>query len=310
VVTASDVVSTWRDIPPYWSESENPIVAEQWERPRATVEVDELVAAVDDETDNNLRAMIRDANYRGTVNQRIAAHLGLPYVASTARLPFRRVVWDRRRAFGDRLMSIDELDAAQAERAATVGSVGPEPFVVPVFLAIALRGKDSPRQLWEALAGLREQATKFRQRRAELDRSLEDRDTEQTARVATAVRTEASKLSALTASAATAAGGTLLGELQANPQLALAVAPLDWLKPGIAALLAGVRQFIPASVRQRLAWGLRRPELRFLSDVSSEARAITDAMPSVQRLWGLPDARCDEFVRRFDVFASGTPTPR
>ena len=35
-------------------------------------------------------------------------------------------------------------------------------------------------------------------------------------------------------------------------------------------------------------WRLCRPQFRFMSDIASEASAVTNAMPAVQRIWESP----------------------
>ena len=80
--------------------------------------------------------------------------------------------------------------------------------------------------------------------------------------------------------------------------------PVDWLEAGLSALIAGARKLLPESVAHRLMWRLCRPELRFLSDITSQSRAISTSMPAIQRLWGLPEWQIDNFRRRYESFAT------
>ena len=250
-----------------------------------------------------LYTTIRDGNYRGHVNQRMADHLGLPYMPNVARIPFQSRFYDRARAVSDRLPSILALDTQYAERAAQAQLLSGAPFVLPVFLALAVRDAATPQDLWAAVATLREHARRYRERRADLDRALEQGDLDVTAATLKAVRTEAAKLTTLLADAGRSGADSLISDVEANPVALLSGMPLDWLQTGLTALIAGARKLIPESVAHRLAWRLCRPEFRFLSDIASQSRAISTSMPAIQRLWGLPDREIDNFRHRYENFA-------
>jgi len=253
---------------------------------------------------DGLRRLLRECNYRGQVNQRLASHLQLPYVPNTARLPFRSRFYDRPGRVSDQLPSVLALDAVYAVRAAQAEALRGERLVLPVFLALALRDADTRHDLWGAIGDLRARAQAFRERRAALDHALEAEDLDAVRDVARAVRTEAAQLTQLLGAAAGAALEDAYTSFNANPTAYVAGTPLDWALRGVSALIAGARKLIPASVAQRLTWRLCRPELRFLSDIGSESRSITNALPAVQRLWGLADSRMDDFVRRYKGFAA------
>jgi hypothetical protein len=72
-----------------------------------------------------------------------------------------------------------------------------------------------------------------------------------------------------------------------------------------AALIAAVREWVPPEVAHRLIWRWCRPELRFMSDIAMDGRAVIDPLPNVQRLWGLADAEVDRFAQRIDGFCTG-----
>jgi hypothetical protein len=116
---------------------------------------------------------IREGNYRGHVNQRLADHLSLSYRPNVARIPFQSRFYDRAHAVSDRLPSILALDRQYAERAAQAKLLSGDPFVLPVFLALAVRDASTTQDLWAAVATLRGQAHRYRERRADLDRALE-----------------------------------------------------------------------------------------------------------------------------------------
>lgn len=250
-----------------------------------------------------LSQTIREGNYRGHVNQRLAGHLGLPYMPNLARIPFQSRFYDRAQAVSARLPSILQLDRQYAERARQAQLLSGTAFVLPVFLALAIRDAGAPQDLWAAVATLREQASRYRERRADLDRALEQGDLDVTSATLKAVRTEAAKVTALLAEAGRAGGESLISSVEASPVTYLSGMPLDWLQAGLTALIAGARKLIPDSVAHRLAWRLCRPEFRFLSDIASQSRAISTSMPAIQRLWGMPDRRADDFRLHYENFA-------
>ena len=252
---------------------------------------------------DSLRRFIRESNYRGHVNERLASHLGLPYMPNVARIPFRSRFYDRAAIVSDRLPSILALDTRYSERAAQAPLLSGEPFVLPVFLALAVRDAATPEDLWSAVAELRDQARGYRERRAALDKALEQGDLNVTADTFKAVRTEAEKLTTLLGAAGRAAADPLVESVKARPIALVAGMPLDWLQTGLAVLIAGARKLLPESVRDRLMWRLSHPEYRFLSDVISQSRVITNSMPAIQRIWGLPDGETEPFRRRYEGFA-------
>ena len=83
-----------------------------------------------------VKELIRQSNYRGHVNERLARHLKLPYQPSIVRLPFRGLFNDFPRLISDRLPSVVALDEHYAARAAQVSLLVADPFIVPVFVAI------------------------------------------------------------------------------------------------------------------------------------------------------------------------------
>src|SRR5262249_22325532 len=145
-----------------------------------------------------------------------------------------------------------------------------EPFMLPVFLALAVRDAATPQDLWAAVAKLRRQAQHYRERRVELDKALEQGDLDVTAATLKAIRTEAEKLTVLLGDAGGAAANSVLNSVETKPVTLLSGMPLDWLQTGLTALIAGLRKLLPEAVTHRLIWRLCRPEFRFLSDVASE----------------------------------------
>ena len=277
---------------------------ERFEELRKQVSIGKPRSGADEAQFDSLRKAIRESNYRGHVNERLASHLGLPYMPNVARIPFRSQFYDRAAIVSDRLPSILALDTRYSERAAQAPLLSGEPFVLPVFLALAVRDAPASEDLWTAVATLRDQARHYRERRAALDKALDQGNLDVTAATFKAVGTEAEKLTTLLGAAGRAAADPLVESVKARPIALVAGMPLDWLQTGLAVLIAGARKLLPESVRDRLMWRLSHPEYRFLSDAVSQSRVITNSMPAIQRIWGLPDSETERFRRRYEGFAS------
>jgi hypothetical protein len=254
-----------------------------------------------------LHSMITECNCRSYVNERLANHLKLPYVANTARLPFRSLYYPLPRAVTDALPSVLAADSTYAKRAAHADLLRGNPLVLPVFLALALNDAASPPDLWASIANLRAKAARFRERRAELDRALEVGNQKQLKKIRTAIDTEAADLTETLIAAGSAAGKVAVTSVAAHPVAHMSGHAPPWLATGLSAAIAGARKLIPKQTAQRLIWRLCRPELRFLSDVTMDSRAVIDSLPNIRRLWGLDGAGAEEFARRIDGFR--TPMP-
>jgi hypothetical protein len=159
--------------------------------------------------------------------------------------------------------------------------------------------------VWWAIADLRERAKGFRERRAELDRALEVGNQDEMRAIRTAIGAEAESLTKRLGASLKAAGGAAVTSVAADPVAHLSADPLDWLRTGLSAVIAGARKLLPAEVTHRLVWRLCRPELRFMSDVTMDSRAVIDSLPNVRRLWGLADAEVDRFAQRIEGFRNG-----
>ena len=251
-----------------------------------------------------LSSMIKQCNYRGHVNERLALHLKLPYVANTARLPFL----SRHNPQPLKTSTLPEvlaMDDAYVTRAAHAKLLRGKPLVLPVFLALVLDRAARGSNMWTALAEFRESATGFRKRRAELDHALDVGDQDLMDEIQTAICTDAKRLTKRLSEGGGAAVGAAVTSLKDDPTPLLFVSPLDWLKPGLSAAIAGAQKLIPPEVARRLIWRLFRPELRFISDITMESRAVINSLPNVKELWKLPDADIDLIAKRIDTFRTG-----
>jgi hypothetical protein len=197
-----------------------------------------------------LHSMITECNCRSYVNERLANHLDLPYVANTARLPFRSLYYDLPRAVTDALPSVLAADSTYVERAAHADLLRGDPLVLPVFLALALNDAKRPGDLWAAIAGLRTEATRFRERRAELDHALEVGDKKQMERIRIAIGTEAASLTETLAAAGWAAGKGFATSVVAHPVAHVSGHAAPWVATGLATTIAGARKLIPRETAQ------------------------------------------------------------
>jgi hypothetical protein len=237
------------------------------------------------------------------VNHRLALHLNLPYLANTARMPFRDALLDVPRILTDELPSVMAADKHYAEAASNVKLMRGEPFIVPVFLAVALQKAQRPADLWAAIAELRSEAVGYRRRRVALEDAVSLGDL--------AVVTELQRALALHSSAwservidasATASDSALIATSEAATSAHVAALPGSWQVVALTALIAGSRKLLPQELTRRLMWRFFKPEFRFLNRISDESKAIATAMPRVQRLWDVRDKDADEFVIRFTAF--------
>lgn len=253
-----------------------------------------------------LRKTIRECNYRGMVNQRLAIHLDLPYVANTARLPFRDVFLDIPKALSDRLPSVLAADDSYSQAASVANRVSGQPLVVPVFLAVALRRASRPEDLWGVIGELRDDARGYRKRRLELETALSDGNLDTIANLHQALRLHTAQLSERVTAAVSTTAESLTTSVQTAPVSHLAGLPSSWIGTGLSALIAGSRKLLPQEMTRRLMWRFCKPELRFLNQVAQESRAISTAMPRVQKMWAVADSDADQFLNRFAAFGHFT----
>lgn len=306
-------VSNRRDPSDYeWSTAGPALLAQLWYQSGLTprnledqVAYGEAVTSLDsaDVTKSSrerLHGMITECNYRSYVNERLAQHLGLPYVANTARLPFRSMYYDLPLAVTNALPSVLAADKTYAKRAAHADLLRGDPLVLPVFLALALNNASTRADLWAAIAELRAKAARFRARRAELDRALEVGNQKELKNIRNALGTDAKTLTEALAEAGAAAGKAAVTSVGTHPKAHLSGQAAPWLVTALSAVIASARKLIPKETAQRLIWSRCRPDLRFLSDITADSRGVIDSLPNVQRLWGLSGATADEFAKRID----------
>ena len=124
-LTPADVVSTSLSRLE-WSSPGAALLSELWKTTNQWQSLESLGHLMDEWDSRGLTggpkstfySVIREGNYRGHVNQRLAGHLHLPYMPNVDRIPFQSRFYDRAIAVSDRLPSILALDTRYAERAA------------------------------------------------------------------------------------------------------------------------------------------------------------------------------------------------
>ncbi|MEV0319821.1 hypothetical protein ACIBKX_16985 [Streptomyces sp. NPDC050658] len=260
--------------------------SQRWFTPKLTLLRDPYCGDLPAPSTEACAPVLGDVTYRAYASQCFADLLGLPYAPATARMPFRHYFCARGWELEDALLTGEAAHRAYRELARE------QDLVLPVFLAVALADARRPEDVWPRLAELREQAGGFRARRAELDAALARGEVSDTSReLLMAVRSEAVKLTEVCGH-----GFSLMGKIAGR----LTRATPPQLPDAVTTLLGIDAAKVPAGLGRRLWWQCFRPELRFLVQVRSQSREMTDAMPQVGRLWGLPPGRADGFRDRFE----------
>lgn len=257
------------------------------------------------------RRVLIECNYRGHVTQQLANLLDLPYRASIARVPFRRLDRWLPHAIEDQLLSIAYADEAYAKRLAAVRQLPRFEIRLPVLLAVLLRRSARRASLWPELAQLREEASRYRARRAELDVALSIGDDAVVKKVAVAVAGEVAGLEERYATNEAALRESAVTTAEA--MTAVASNPVGLIGPALSGLFAAARALLPPDLGRRIIWQMTRPQFRFLSDIRAESRGITLAMPRIQSLWLVSDAEAEALAdrfARFGDFAADRPVER
>jgi hypothetical protein len=214
------------------------------------------------------------ATYRTYVNQGIANALALPYLPGTLRMPFRRLFVERAAEVQDELVSIALADQAFARQQPS------SPLILPFFTASVLQQATSREDVWAQMAHVRAQSAAFRRARADLDKTLERSQVSAEAlRFQGAIRDEALKLA------------DVAGAAQQSASIALGVVAQTGIVPLTGALKVGVDavQGISRSGSWTRIWRrlFHRHEY-FLAQTNSQAIALTNALPQLQKIWEMP----------------------
>lgn len=214
------------------------------------------------------------ATYRTYVNQGIANAMALPYLPGTLRMPFRRLFVERAGEVQDELVSIALADQAFARQQPS------SPLILPFFTASVLQRATSREDVWAQMAHVRAQSAAFRRARADLDEMLERSQVSAEAlRFQGAIRDEALKLADV-AGAAQQSASIALGDVAQTGIVPLTGA----LKVGADAVQGIGRSGSWTRIWRRL---FHRHEY-FLAQTNSQAIALTNALPQLQKLWEMP----------------------
>jgi hypothetical protein len=224
------------------------------------------------------------ATYRTYVNQGIANALALPYLPGTLRMPFRRLFVERAAEVQDELVSVALADQVFARQQPS------SPLILPFFTASVLQGAATREDVWAQMARVRDHSAAFRQKRADLDRTLERSQVSPEAlRVQSAIRDEALKLA------------DLAGAAQQSASVALGVVAQTGIVPLAGALKTGVDAVQGVggggSSWTRIWRRLFHRHEYFLAQTNSQAIALTNALPQVQQLWEMP--KIGGYLERF-----------
>jgi hypothetical protein len=224
-----------------------------------------------------------NATYRTYVNQGIANALALPYLPSTLRMPFRRLFVRRASEVQDELVSIAMADRIFAQQQPS------SPLILPFFTAAVLQGAATRQDIWAQMARVRSQSAAFRHVRADLDQILErSQVSAEAVRFQNAIRDEALKLA------------DIAGATQQSVSVALGVVAQTGIVPLAGALKVGVdaARGVGHSGSWTRIWNrlFHRHEY-FLAQTNTQAIALTNALPQVQRLWEMP--KTGGYLKRF-----------
>ncbi len=227
------------------------------------------------------------ATYRTYVNQGIANALALPYLPGTLRMPFRRLFVERAGEVQDELVTVALADQVFARQQPS------SPLILPFFTTSVLQRATCRKDIWAQIARVRDQSVAFRRVRAELDQMLERSQVSAEAlRVQSAIRDEALKLADL-AGASQQTASVALGVVAQTNIVPLAGA----LKTAVDAAQGLNRGGSWTRIWRRL---FHRHEY-FLAQTNSQAIALTNALPQIQKLWRMP-----KIGGYLDQFASTT----
>jgi hypothetical protein len=214
------------------------------------------------------------ATYRTYVNQAIANALAMPYMPGTLRMPFRRLFVQRAAEIQDELVTVALADQALARMQPS------SPLTLPFFTAPVLHQAASREDVWTQLAQLRERSVRFRRVRADWDQKLEQSLVSAEARqIQASIRNEALKLA------------DWAGAAQESASVALGVVAQTGIVP-----LAGVLKVCADAAtgadrsdswRRIWRWLFHRNEY-FLTQTNSQAIALTNALPQIEKLWEMP----------------------
>jgi hypothetical protein len=245
--------------------------------------------------DLRLAAFISESNHRSYFNLRLSYLLGIPYVSSAARLPFRSQLYRNASFVHHQLLLQREIDRYADRRAYHVPD---RPAMsLPAFAAIALHRASSLSDVLPQIAELRNTASAIRRRRAAWEEALRLGENKTVDRLREAIDGDAIALRReLIGPVATAVSASLAAA--ASPTTALTVSLVG---------ITGMIGSMSSERREAILRRLLRPAEWFLTSTSDNARNIADLKEKVSRLWSLDDTTTDWTVARMHQLSKLPP---
>ena len=245
--------------------------------------------------DRRLAGFISESNHRSYFNLRFSYLLGIPYVSSATRLPFRSQLYRNASFAHHQLLLQREIDRYADRRAYHVPD---RPAMsLPAFAAIALHRASSLSDVLSQIAELRNDAAALRRRRAALEEALRLEDNKTVQRLRRAIDGDAIALRRELA-------GPVLTAVSAS--LAAAASPTTRLTVSLVGITSMIGAMSPER-REAIVRRLLRPSEWFLTSTSDTARSIADMREQVRRLWSLTDTDTDWIVARMHALSKLPP---
>jgi hypothetical protein len=246
--------------------------------------------------DRGLTGFISESNHRSYFNLRLSHLLGVPYISSATRIPFRGQLY-RNAAFAHhKILLHRELDRYVDRMNYRV--LDRPSMTLPAFAAIALNHASSPADLLAQLAELRSAGRTMRQRRAEWEKGLREGDLKTANRLRAAIDADAIGLCReLIGPVATAASASLAAA--ASPTTGLTIALV-----GVCSMIGSMS----SERREAIVRRLLRPAEWFLTSTADTARSISAVEQDVARLWSLDDEDINWIVERMHAISKLSPT--
>jgi hypothetical protein len=255
----------------------------------------QALAGLFGDPDRTLAGFISESNHRSYFNLRLSYLLGIPYVSSTTRIPFRSQLYRNASFAHSQLLLQREIDRYANSRAYYVPN---RPTLsLPAFAAIALHRASSLSDVLTQIGEIRSDASALRRRRAEWEEALRLEDARTTQRLRAAIDDDAVALRRdLTGPVVAAVSASLAAA--ASPTTGLTVSLI-----GITAMIGSM----PADRREAIVQRLLRPSEWFLTSTSDTARGITDMREKVTRLWNLNDSTTEWLTARMEALSRLPP---
>jgi hypothetical protein len=226
--------------------------------------------------------IICECNLREEFNSRLAYMLGLQYLPNSFRAPARRARYQRARALGSFLSSMRHLEKQYREQVEVYKLSSEETLMLPVLSAALFSRIDSLSEFWEALAEMRHRARKFRRHREELDQACSEGNLKEINKITEALKAESKRPGTwVTTSVGSLIGAGSVALTMFQPKLGAAAFSVQL---AVAAFTPFLKNALPDGVAQ-LYRKVFAPQGWFLTDIGNSARALTNAIPRIERLW-------------------------